>query len=76
MDISKKTNIMNKLNYVHKAGESIESHLRNSISIRQLMQHESDGLGHITIFQLLDVLQDLHITGQTEYYEVLKERNL
>jgi len=38
------------------------------------MQHESYGLGHITISQLLDVLQDLYITGQTEYYEVLKDR--
>lgn len=73
-DIQKQTDFVNKQIYIHKKGESIEHYLRNSIPIKLLMQNEADGLGHITITQLLNTLQDLYTTGQTDHYEVLETR--
>lgn len=73
-DINKKTDFINKQIYINKKGESIENYLRNSIPLKVLLQNEADGLGNTTISQLLDVLQDLHLTGQTEYYDILKTR--
>ncbi|MCK1999957.1 hypothetical protein MZM54_00990 [[Brevibacterium] frigoritolerans] len=73
-DIKKTTDLINKQIYVHKKGDSIDHHLRNSIPLKMLMQNEADGLGHITITQLLDVLQDLYISGQTDNYDDLETR--
>lgn len=73
-DIQKRTDFINKQIYIQKKSESIESHLRNSIPLKVLLENEVNGLGHITISQLLDVLQDLYMTGQTEYYNILETR--
>lgn len=73
-EIKKQTDLINKQIYVHKKGESIEHHLRNSIAIKMLMQNEADGLGHMTITQLLDALQNLYISGQTDSYDILATR--
>lgn len=74
MNLERQTDLTNKLRYVQKSSDNIEYHLRNSIPVKMLMQNEADGLGDITISQLLDVLQDLYMSGQVDSYEVLKKR--
>jgi hypothetical protein len=69
-----KQEMLNKQIYVNKIGGSLEGHIRNSIHLKQLMQHEEDGLGHITITQLLDVLQDLYLSGQVDSFDVIENR--
>ncbi|MCA1066089.1 hypothetical protein QTG56_25635 (plasmid) [Rossellomorea sp. AcN35-11] len=73
-DPQKRQDLINKQIYVNKIGGGLEDHIRNSIHIKQLMQHEEDGLGHITISQLLDILQDLYLSGQVDSYDALEGR--
>lgn len=74
MNLEGQTDLKNKLRYVQKSSDSIEHHLRNSIPVKMLMQNEADGLGNITISQLLDVLQDLYMSGQVDSYDLLEKR--
>ncbi|NMH67328.1 hypothetical protein HF072_00725 [Bacillus sp. RO3] len=73
-DPQKRQDMVNKQIYVNKIGGSLENHIKNSIHLKQLMQHEADGLGHITISQLLDTLQDLYMSGQVDSYDALEGR--
>lgn len=67
-------NIINKLAYVNRASDNITHHLRNSIEMELLMKLEEDGLGHWTITQLLNHLQDMYTKGETESFYVLNDR--
>ena len=66
--------LKNQIEHIHRSSNSIEHHLRNSIEIELLMQLEHDGLGHWTITQLLNKLQDLNTNGETESFYVLANR--
>ncbi|MCM3227524.1 hypothetical protein [Terribacillus saccharophilus] len=73
-ELEKKIDLTNKLQYVNIKANSLEHYVRNSIPLELLMRNEIDGLGHLTISDLLDVLQNLFTTGQADSYEVLANR--
>lgn len=74
MDKIKETQMMNKIAYVHKASNNIEHHLRNSIEMELLMELEEQGLGHWTITQLLNFLQEMNANGETASFYALENR--
>lgn len=55
-------------------GSKTDHHLRNSIEMELLMKFEDEGLGHWTITQLLNHLQDMYTNGETESFYVLANR--
>jgi hypothetical protein len=63
-----------KLQYVQGIGDRTNHHLRNSIEMELLMQLEDEGLGHWTLSQLLNHLQDMYTNGETESFYVLANR--
>lgn len=73
-EFQKQIDLTNKIQYVNQKANSLEHYVRNSIPLELLMQNEMDGLGHLTISDLLDTLQSLYNTGQTDSYEVLANR--
>ena len=55
--------------------QNLERFLRNSIPLSTLIQKENNGLGNITITELLDSLQELYISGKVDnHYDILKNR--
>ena len=73
-DKIKQVQLANQIQYVQRASNSIEHHLRNSVEIELLMQLEKDGLGDWTITRLLNTLQDMRRKGETEYFSALDNR--
>lgn len=69
-----KTQLIEQVQYVQNIGNKTEHHIRNSIEMELLMQLEDEGLGHWTISQLLNHLQDMYANGETESFYVLSER--
>lgn len=66
--------ISDQLNHIDKIGSKTEHHIRNSIEMELLMQLEDEGLGHWTISQLLNHLQDMYTNGETESFNILANR--
>lgn len=62
------SDLNSKLQHVGRIGNRTEHHLRNSIEMELLMQFEDEGLGHWTISQLLNHLQDMYTNGETESF--------
>lgn len=74
MDKIQETQLRNKLKYVQNSGDKMQHHLRNSIELELLMHLEDEGLGHWTISQLLNQLQEMHSKGETESFYILSNR--
>lgn len=74
MDLTKANQLTEKLQYVNRASDNIQYHLRNSIELELLMKLEEDGLGHWTLTQLLNTLQEMHSKGETESFYALNDR--
>ncbi|MFS0841284.1 hypothetical protein [Paenibacillus sp. 1P03SA] len=68
------SDLNSKLQYVDRVGNTTEHFLRNSLQMKELMQFEEIGLGHWTISQLLNHLQDLNTNGETELFYDLSNR--
>ncbi|RRJ54913.1 hypothetical protein EHV15_35670 [Paenibacillus oralis] len=66
--------IFNKMQYLQLSGDRMEHFLRNGIPVKMLIEQESKGLGHLTITDLLDALQYLRTTGQSDNYDDLSLR--
>ncbi|WP_019156957.1 hypothetical protein [Robertmurraya massiliosenegalensis] len=74
MDIQKTTKLRNQLEYINRSSNKMEHHLRNSIEVELLMHLEEEGLGHWTISQLLNHLQEMNANGETESFYALENR--
>lgn len=74
MDKIKETELMNKITYINKSSNNIQHHLRNSIEVELLMDLEENGVGHWTISQLLNYLQEMNANGETESFYALEGR--
>lgn len=72
--VIEESGIIGQLKYIQGIGNRTEHHLRNSLEMEALMKLEDDGLGHWTITQLLNQLQDMHTNGETELFYVLANR--
>lgn len=68
------SDLISKFHRVDQIGNKIEYHLRNSIEMELLMQLEDEGLGHWTLSQLLNYLQDMYTHGETESFYTLANR--
>jgi len=64
----------NKMQYLRFSGDRMEQFIRNGIQVKMLIEHESNGLGHLTITDLLDAFQYLRTTGQTDHFDDLELR--
>lgn len=67
-DLERERSFKNKLQFMGLVGDNLERSIRNSIDIKFLIQQEKDGIGHMTISDTLDVIQDLHSSGQIDIF--------
>ncbi|MGV2887594.1 hypothetical protein [Paenibacillus taichungensis] len=68
--------LLNKMQYLRFSGERMEHFIRNGISVKMLIEQEASGLGHLTITDLLDALQYLRTTGQSDNFDDLTQRRI
>lgn len=61
--------LINKMHYIQGSGNRIEHSLRNSIEIKRLIEQESQGIGHMTITEYFDVIQDLYTNGKIQMFD-------
>jgi hypothetical protein len=71
-----KPDLLSKLQHVNKIGNNLEHSIRNSIPIEMLLDIENQGLGHTTITELLNVIQNERKKGHTINYDVLASRRI
>lgn len=73
-ELKAKQDTDNMLRYVAGAGSRLESSIYNSIEVRWLMDLEKEGMGHISITQYLNALQDRYGNGQSRMFPDLSGR--
>lgn len=61
--------MFNMFQSLNLSGNRIEQSLRNSIGIKTLIEQEANGIGHLTITNCLDVIQDMYTSGQINILE-------
>jgi hypothetical protein len=60
--------IDNKMRYVTKSQNRLENSLYNSVDVKVLMKLEDQGIGDMTITDLLNIMQDNFNEGKSQMY--------
>ncbi|WP_336770028.1 hypothetical protein [Bacillus bombysepticus] len=72
--LKRAVNFDNAQRYTESLGGNIFSDIRNSIPLKMLIEMEQNGLGHMTITESLNTIQNLYETGKTQLYDEISKR--
>ncbi|WCF11471.1 hypothetical protein NDS46_31430 (plasmid) [Paenibacillus thiaminolyticus] len=72
--LQEKQKVVNQLSYINKTGNKLEDSIRNGVDIKLMMEWENNGLGNMTLSEILNVLQDMRQKGSTNLFPALCDR--
>lgn len=73
-ELKAKQDAENMMRFVSGTGSRLENSIYNSIEVRWLMDLEKQGLGHISVTEYLNTLQDQYRNGQSRMFPDLDGR--